>query len=313
MNARNCKKHARDWKCFVIFILFGISLMPLTGCKKKDTLVIGGSETLHGTVDYLANAFEKEHPEIGIDVRGGGSQVGIDLLKEGKLDIALSSRDLTEEEFITLSQGTNLEKLTIAYDGVAVVVHPKNPVLKITTSQISDVFSGKIRNWKELGGDDKNITLIIRNDNSGTLRFFRDYALRGRLLGGSIEKEWETRDFAPHVTVNDNLEMAKEISRNEYAIGFMGMGSALVESEGKVKTLMFSKTGQDPFVEPTPKNVWDRKYKLSRAMYVIYRADSRNPFVNDFISFVTSEKGQELILKRGYLRASLPEVEVKAE
>lgn len=296
-----------------IWILFII----LWGCKPKETLTIGGSETLHGTLDYLASAYEKENPNIRVEVIGGGSQVGINLLKEGKIDMAISSRDLTEEELVELNQEENLEKLIIAYDGIAIVVHPDNPLQKITAKETSDIFSGQIQDWSKLGGKPGSIQPIVRNDNSGTLRFFTNYVLKGKLLASLPEyskkaKEFESREFASNaLAVKDNQDMANAIAQNPNSIGFMGMGSALVENKGKVKVLDFARHEKEPYVTPSPKNVLERKYKLSRGLYAIYKSENKEK-VEAFTTFLTSNKGQELILKRGYLRASLPEVEVKA-
>lgn len=304
------KKNKATFSVVLLTLVIGL---VFSACKKREVLTIGGSETMHGMADFLGNAFEKENSSISVEVMGGGSQVGIDLMSKGKLDMALSSRDLSEDEFAKLNRDNNLEKLTIAYDGIALVVHPSNPVNQMTAKQVSDVFSGAIVDWSELGGKKEKISLVVRNDKSGTLNYFTTFALQQRILGLKEYEKNRDRVFGKSAQiVRDNDEMANLIEKDPNAIGFMGMGSAFVENPEKLKVLEFAKTSEDEYVKPTPKNVFDRKYKLSRGLYLLYRADTKEK-IEAFTSFLTGEKGQELIQKRGYLRASLPEVEVKAE
>ncbi|NCN09962.1 MAG: PstS family phosphate ABC transporter substrate-binding protein [Leptospira sp.] len=285
----------------------------LFNCGPKEVITITGSETMHGMAEYLGNEFEKENSKIKVQVFGGGSLEGITKLISGETNIALSSRDLQEKELASLSKKGDLEKLTIAYDGVAIVVHPSNPIAKLDLKSISNIFQGKIQNWKQVGGLDKPIQVIVRNDKSGTLSYFTDHILKQKDLGiKEFEKNKNNDYISSAKTVSDNNDMADFIAKNPNAIGFMGMGSANLENKGKLKALSYAIQPSDPFIEPSIENVYNRKYRMSRALYMIYRADSHEK-VDAFSSFLTSEVGQELILKRGYLRASLPEVEVKAE
>ncbi|MCG9874838.1 MAG: PstS family phosphate ABC transporter substrate-binding protein [Leptospiraceae bacterium] len=285
----------------------------MCNCGPKEILTITGSETMHGMAEYLGKEFEKENSKIKVQVFGGGSLQGINKLISGETNIALSSRDLDEKELSSLSKKGDLEKLIIAYDGVAIVVHPSNSITKLDLRQISDIFQGKLVNWKQVGGLDSPIQVVVRNDKSGTLSYFTDHILRQKDLGPKdFEKNKNNNYIGTAKIVSDNDEMADFISKNPTAIGFMGMGSALVENKGKLKTLSYAIQANDTFVEPSIENVYNRKYRMSRALYMIYRADSHGS-VDSFASFLTGEVGQKLILKRGYLRASLPEVEVKAE
>jgi len=293
--------------------LLVLLMLVLWNCGPKEILTITGSETMHGMAEYLGKEFEKENSKIKVQVFGGGSLEGITKLISGETNIALSSRDLDEKEVAILSKKGDLEKLIIAYDGVAIVVHPSNPLTKLDLRSISNAFQGKILNWKQIGGSDAPIQVIVRNDKSGTLSYFTDHILKQKDLGSKeFEKNKNNEYISSAKTVSDNGEMADFISKNPNSIGFMGMGSAIIENKGKLKTLSYAIQPNDAFVEPSIENVYNRKYRLSRGLYMIYRADSHVK-VDSFSSFLTGEVGQELILKRGYLRASLPEVEVKAE
>ncbi|WCL50076.1 phosphate ABC transporter substrate-binding protein [Leptospira sp. GIMC2001] len=289
-----------------------VALIVAINCGPKEVLTITGSETMHPMLSFLGKEFERTNSNIKVQVFGGGSLEGIRSLQEGKTDIALSSRELSEQEARTLNQWGDLEKLTIAYDGVAIVVHPSNPIAKLSNSEISEIFSGKVTEWTNQTGSDKKIKVVVRNDNSGTLYYFSEHVLRMRDLGEKIYEANRKNQFvATAKIVKDNYEMADFIASNPNAIGFMGMGSALLENKGKVKTVSYALKQTDPYIDPSIENVLNRKYRLSRALNMIYKADL-HPRTDAFATFLTSEEGQKLILKSGYLRASLPEVEVKS-
>jgi phosphate transport system substrate-binding protein len=299
-------------KNFVLFcyILITISFVQ---CKEKQTLKIAGSETMNAMMRYLASEYQNINPDIKVTVDGGGSEVGIDLLRKGMIDIAVSSRDLTPIEFDDLRKTGNLDKVRIAYDGVAIVVHQNSVIRKIYLKQVSDIFSGTVKNWKELGGADLPIQVVIRNDKSGTQDYFEKHILKQKDLGAAEFEKYKNRAFvADAKIVKNNAEMADFIKANPQAVGFMGMGSAIVDNKDKIKALEYARMEKDEYVTPSARNVFDRKYKLARELFAIYKTDQGDK-IDAFITYLTSEKGQELILKSGYLRASLPEVEVSSE
>jgi phosphate transport system substrate-binding protein len=297
----------------IVLLCYILITIIFSHCKEKPTLKIAGSETMNVMMRYLASEYQKQVSEANVIVEGGGSESGIDRLRKDEIDIAVSSRDLTQVEFDELRQTGNLEKVRIAYDGVALVVNRSNQIQKLHLTQVSDVFSGKIKNWKELGGNDQPIQVVIRNDKSGTQDYFEKHILKQKDLGvGEFEKN-KNRTFPSEAKiVLNNVEMANYIQSNPQSIGFMGMGSALVDNKDKIKALDYARQASDEFVSPSAKNVFERKYKLARELFAIYKTDQGGK-IDAFISYLTGEKGQELILKSGYLRASLPEVEVTSE
>ncbi|WP_108977938.1 phosphate ABC transporter substrate-binding protein [Leptospira ryugenii] len=294
-------------------ILFYICVTTfLFSCKEKESLKIAGSETMNSMFRYLAAEYEESHSSIKVTVEGGGSESGIDRLRKGEIDLAISSRDLNQAEFDDLRKTGNLDKVRVAYDGVAIVVNPSNPVAKLHLSQISDILSGTAKNWKEVGGSDAPIQLVIRNDKSGTQDYIENHILRQKDLSPADFEKHKSRNFSPTAKiVKDNAEMAKFISENPNAVGYMGMGSAVIDNKDKLKSLEYAKRPNDPYVTPSIKNVYERKYRLSRELFVVYKTDQGGK-IDEFITFITGEQGQALILKSGYLRASLPEVEVNA-
>ncbi|EMJ89176.1 phosphate ABC transporter substrate-binding protein [Leptospira meyeri] len=294
----------------LFYILITINFVA---CKDKQTLKVAGSETMNSMMRYLGAEYEKVNSSVRITVEGGGSESGIDRLRKGEIDMAVSSRDLNQAEFDDLRKTGNLEKVRLAYDGVALVVNPKNSVSKLDLVQTSDIFSGKIKNWKEVGGADAPISIVIRNDKSGTQDYFQNHILRRKDLGLNEFNEYKANVFSKDAKiVKDNSEMSKFIQENSNSIGYMGMGTAIVENKDKLKALDYARTKKDPYVSPSVRNVYDRKYKLARELFIIYKTDQGDK-IDAFVTFLTSEQGQVAVLQSGYLRASLPEVEVSAE
>ncbi len=289
------------FKYFIFFILL------FTFNCKKETIILTGSETLHDTVNYLANEFMKQNQKYSLNVYGGGSQEGLNKLKAKQTDIAMFSREITEQE--KKEFGEKLVQIVVAYDGAGIIVHPQNPVQEIYLEQVSDIFTGKIKNWKELGGTDSPIQVVIRNEMSGTAAFFKEHIVQRKDLG--IEHFQENADYTKDAkVVKDNHELVDYISKNVNSIGYIGMGNAHLAKD-KVKLLKYSKLSNEEKVIPSIQNIIQRKYKLARGLYFLYF--SENTKVDEFISFTISEQGQQAIQKMGYLRSTLPEVEVKAE
>jgi phosphate transport system substrate-binding protein len=286
-----------------IFIYLVVLSFLFTGCKEK--LLLSGSETLHQTALYLANEYMKQTNKYTVEVFGGGSQEGINKLKSKQTDLALISRELTEEEKNYFKDKISI--VTVAYDGAGIIVHPSNKVETIHLEQASAIFSGEIQNWKELGGENKPIQVVLRNDMSGTAVFFKEHIVQKKDLA---EKYDPKRDYIKNAKiVQDNSELIDYISKTPNSIGYIGMGWAN-SAKDKVKLLKYSRHPEEEKVVPNLENIINRKYKLARGLFFVY--ETNNSKAEDFISFCTSEKGQQAIQKTGYLRSTLPEVEVKA-
>ncbi|HMV40970.1 MAG TPA: phosphate ABC transporter substrate-binding protein [Leptospiraceae bacterium] len=295
---------------YILFLL--LEILSLIHCHKEQKITITGSETMHSMMLLLANNFSKENKNYIIDVKGGGSSEGINELIGGLTDIALSSRDLTEAEFEKLNSKQTLESLVIAYDGAAFVVHPTNSVESLTLEQLSDIFSGKIKNWKEVGGANQPITVVIRDNYSGTAHYIREHVVRQLDLGQASYFKNKQKDYTSEaVTLINNEEISDFVNKNPNAIAYMGMGIAHIKSN--LKLLKYSRTSSDEAILPTIKSITERKYKLSRALKIFYRTDRSGSKIDEFIKYILSENGQKGVLQSGYLRSTLPEVEVSAQ
>ncbi|UOG62353.1 phosphate ABC transporter substrate-binding protein [Leptospira noguchii] len=290
-----------------------VTIILIGNCKPKETITVTGSETMHVMLQMIGLEYTRKKSGTQVVVQGGGSIEGIEKLFQGKTDIAAASRPLTEMELKEFDSKGKFESLTIAYDGIAIIVHPSNPIRKISLEAASKIFSGEISDWSKVGGKPGKIDVIIRNDKSGTAAYFETHVLKQKDLGS---KSFETRKNVVYSKmakiVANNDSMAVEIDSNPNSIGFMGMGSALFENKGRVRALEYSLSGKDPFVVPSIENVYNRKYELSRGLYLFYLSDHGQK-IDDFITYVTGEEGQKTILKSGYLRGTLPTVEVEVK
>lgn len=291
-------------------ILLSALLIVFAGCKEKQKIRVSGSETMHTMMNILAETFNKKSSEYEVAVVGGGSVRGIADLANGVVELIASSREILPHEAEAIQMKGQTEQIVVAYDGTAIVVHPSNRVESLHLAQLSDIFSGRVKNWKEVGGEDRPVTVVIRSDQSGTAFFFREHILRQLDLGAAAYKQHRDTDYAPgSIVVSNNIEMSQVIDRDVNAVGFMGMGSAEVDAAGRVKRLKYSVSPAEVPVVASIENVYNRKYKLGRPLYILYHTG--NAGVDEFVSFATGEDGQKTIAQSGYLRSSMPAVEVR--
>ena len=184
-----------------LIILLAVIPMLIIGCKKKTdqveqtVITVKGSDTMVNLAQKWAEEYMKLHPEVSIQVTGGGSGTGIASLLNGTTEIANASREMKSSELDNAkSKGLNPYQYEVALDGIAVIVHPENKVDNLTIKQVSDIFSGKITNWKQLGGTNMPITLYGRENSSGTYEFFKDHVLR--------KSQWQTSRL---LTLNSSI------------------------------------------------------------------------------------------------------------
>ncbi len=232
-----------------------------------------------------AEEFMNEHPDAFIAVTGGGSGTGIAALLSGSCDVAQSSRTIKEKE-IKEAEAKNIhpQEFKVALDGLAVVVHKDNPINSLTIDQLADIFMGKIRNWKDIGGQDLEIVLLSREVNSGTHIYFKEKVLRKGHEKGSEEF------FDGALLMPSSQAIADEISQNPNAVGYYGMGY----SSPTQKFLAISKNAESPAYLPTIENVMSGKYYISRPL-LFYTNGNPSEFVQKFLDFVLSERGQQVV------------------
>lgn len=283
-------------RCFSIAML-------VFGCGKKQQILIAGSETMKDVIAILAEDFNKAQSKYEAKVDGGGSKAGIEDLTLGRIDIAMTSNDIKETHLDALADISKFEKVDIGYDGLAIVVHPANKVKQIHLSQYASILSGKITNWKELGGDDMMILPVLRNRQSGTEAFVREHVLRRKDLGEAVYAAFRNTEYSRTATIKrDNKEILDFVANNPGAIAYMGVGVAKSEGKGRIRILDYAQTKEGPFLQPTIENIQSGQYRLSRSLSLVYVPD--NSRKDAFIAYALSEAGQKKILEYEYMQAA---------
>jgi len=258
-----------------------IALLLFAGCTskqaEKQTLTIAGSTTVQPIAAKAAEEYMKENADVIVSVQGGGSGTGIKMAIEGSADIGTSSRELSEEE---KTNAANLKAYEVAADGIAIIVHPQNTIGDLTQEQIKDVFSGKIKNFKELGGPDKEIDVIIREHGSGTRTSFEELVMdKGKTANADSAEQQPS-----------NGAVKASIASNPSAVGYVGAGYV----DNTVKALKVSG------IAPTKEAIKAGTYPISRKLYMVTRGEASGK-TKDFIDYVLSDKGQKIVEEEGFV------------
>ena len=275
-----------------LFVLIAVMLATSAfAAKDKNSIQVKGSDTMVNLAQAWAEKYMQENPGNLVAVTGGGSGTGISSLISGTCDIANTSRTVKEKEIALAKQrGINPFEIKVGLDGLAVVVNPKNTVSKLTIDQLAQIFTAKITNWKELGGEDAKIVLLSREVNSGTHVYFKEHVLR---KGNSDGKE----EFAPNALLLPSSQaIADEVAGNPAAIGYYGMGYI----SSKQKPVMVAKDEKSEYEVPSIENVINGKYPISRPLF-IYTNGQPQGLVKKFIDFTLSKEGQEIVLATDFV------------
>lgn len=276
--------------------LFLIPFLLLSACSSYKIegptgfIQIKGSDTLVNVTQNLAEEFMKKNPYIFVAVTGGGSGVGIASLINKTTDIATASRRMKKKEIeMAKKRGISPYEIIVGYDGIAIIVNKNNPVDKLTIKQLHEIYTGKITNWKELGGKDLEIVALSREVSSGTHLYFKEHIVQ---LGKTTKDE-----FASSVLMfPSNQAIVEEVASNEQAIGYIGMGYL----NKRVKAVAIAEKDGDSYIYPTVEEVLAKKYPLSRPLYM-YTDGKPKGIVKNFIDFVLSREGQLIFKKIGFV------------
>jgi phosphate transport system substrate-binding protein len=282
-----------------ISALLLIAVIGLGGCGRggdepnkpaSGTIKIKGSDTMVNANQKLAEEFMKENPQMFIAVTGGGSGVGIASLISKSCDVAAASRGMKPKEIEQArSRGVAPNEITVAHDGVAVIVNVHNSVEKLTINDLHRIYTGKAKNWKEFGGKDMPITALSREVNSGTYEYFKEEVIQ---LG---QKDSKDEFFPQTLLLPSSQAIVEEAANNEGVIGYLGMGY----TSDRTKSIQVSKDDKEYYL-PTVENVMQRKYPLSRPLF-FYTDGEPKDGVKQFIDFALSQKGQEQFKITGFV------------
>ena len=285
----------------IVLLLFSVSCGPAsssaeTASDSSATYIENkGSYTIVNLALAWAERYQAEHPEIRISVTGGGSGTGLASLINGTVDIANASRKIKEEE-LTEAQGNGIEPVEhiIARDAIAVIVNPENPVRELTLKQIADIYSGKISNWSEVGGEDRPIVRLSRETNSGTHVYFLETVLR---LGNSDDKTLFSMDT---LLLPSSEGIIAEVRQNPNAIGYDGLGYVPKD----LKMIAIAKEDGGAYVLPSIPTVNDKTYPIARDLYM-YTDGEPTGIVKDYLDWILGSEAQQIVAELGFVPASV--------
>jgi phosphate transport system substrate-binding protein len=252
-----------------------------------------GSDTMVNLALAWAERYQAGHPEVSLSVTGGGSGTGIAALVNGTVDIANASRAMTNDEIKQAeANGITPVEFVVSRDAIAVVVNSRNPVRQLTLQQISDLYSGKIYNWVEVGGDNRPIVRLSRETNSGTHVYFLQTVIR---LGDTNN----TTLFSTDTLLLPSSEgIINEVRQNPNAIGYDGLGYIPPDLMNSV--LAVARDDDGPYVIPTIATVNDNSYPVARDLYM-YTAGEPAGAIKDYIDWILSYEAQKIVADLGFV------------
>ena len=249
---------------------------------------VAGSESMRPVVTACAESFMARNPKADVIVRGGGSGDGIAALLHGLIDVGMTSRDLSKRERdYALSKAIEISEFPLALDGIAIVVNQTNPVVELSLAQVQSVFAGKVRNWRELQGEDREIRLFGRSAGSGTATLFAE-----RIVGAAPQAESVE-------TLPTNEAIVAQVAAQPAAIGYTGLG-ALTGGRDRIKAVSIRDDQQSAAAAATPEAIRSGRYPLARTLSFVTAREASSAS-KAFLDFCLGANGQALVLRAGYV------------
>jgi phosphate transport system substrate-binding protein len=264
------------------FMFFVGLLAPLAA--EAGTVTVKGSDTMVLLGQRWAEEYMKKTPEVTVQVTGGGSGTGISALINGTTDICQASREMkdAEKEKLRDRYATTGTEIPVARDGLSVYVNATNPIKDLTMDQLKLIFTGKITNWKELGGADAKIIVYSRENSSGTYVFFKEHVLKNADYTNRAQ------------SMPGTAAVVNAVSKEKNAIGYGGAAYA----KG-IRIIPIKKDGASPAISPDLAHVQDGSYPLARPLFFYLRNKPAGE-LKGFVDWVLSKEGQDIVGKVGY-------------
>jgi phosphate transport system substrate-binding protein len=261
--------------------------------ETREYLNNTGSDTMVNLALAWAERYQEISPQANLSVSGGGSGTGIASLINKTTDIANASRRIKSEEIDNaLTNGIEPNEFVVARDAIAVIVNPNNPIDELTLQQLSDIYSGKINNWNEIGGEDRPIVRLSRETNSGTHVYFLEVVLR---LG---QKEDKTLFSTDTLLLPSSEVIGSEIRSNPNAIGYDGLG--YVTPDMKVIAIADIHADSKDFIYPSAETVNSGTYPIARDLYM-YSAGTPSGFIKEYLDWIHSPEAQQIVTQLGFV------------
>jgi len=274
----------KNKKALVIGTLLGLLVGAAVLTAQQRNITVKGSDTMVILGQRWAEVYMQKNRGVTIQVTGGGSGTGIAALINGTTDIAEASRPMKDKEkdAVKAKRSAEVLELPVAVDGLAVFLNVKNPVGELSLAQLKGIYTGAIKNWKEVGGRDERMILYGRENNSGTYVYFKEHVL-------------ENVDYFPTVqTLPGTAAVIHAVAKDPRGIGYGGVAYG----EG-VKHLRVRKDANSPAVEPTMENVLSAQYPISRYLYWYFAGQPKGD-LKAFAEWALSKDGQAVVENVGY-------------
>ena len=273
-----------------------LTMFIVSGCEEKvdpnepqGFIQVKGSDTIVNATQQISEEFMKEYPYVFVAVTGGGSGVGIASLINKTCDVATASREIKPKEIeLAEKRGVFPKEFVVAHDGVAVIVNKNNPIDKLTIKDLHNIFTGKVTNWKEIGGKDLPMVTLSREVSSGTHAYFKEEVVK---LG---KKDSPDEFSAQTLLLSSSQAIVEEVVTNDAAIGYLGMGYV----SDRTKSLLVGRDNQ--FYPPDIEHVLKKTYPLSRPLY-FYTNGEPSGGTKLFIDFALSGAGQLQFKETGFV------------
>lgn len=271
-----------------------VMLVSTPAAYAEQNITIKGSDTLLVLGQRWAEEYMKQHPDVTIQVTGGGSGVGLAALVNGTTDIANASRAIKEKEVDKAKQkGYFPVEFEVGIDSLAVVVHADNPVNELTVKQIAGIYTGKINNWKEVGGNDQAILRYSRESSSGTYQFFKEFILKNADFSADAQ------------TMPGTSAITNAVIKDPGGIGYGG--AAYFLNQSGLKILSVKKDAKSEAVNPVKDGkldfeaAWSHRYPIWRYLYMYTKTKPRKGAIKEYMDWILSAEGQKLVEEVGYV------------
>jgi phosphate transport system substrate-binding protein len=264
---------SRSTSRFIVLLAVAVLSVSCGRPSRENELVVAGSTSIQPFADKWAELYMARRPGIVINIQGGGSSAGIQACRSGTCRIGMSSRELNNSE-------KDLKETIVARDGLAVVVHPSNPLAGLKLDEVRAIFSGVVRNWKVFGGPDGEITVVTREEGSGTRGAFQEMVMK------------KDRIFKGAITEDSNGTVREIVAQDPNAVGFISLG--LVNKSVKAVAL--------DGVMPSDENIEKGGYRLVRPFLFLTRGEP-DGVAAGFIAFILSDEGQAMVRQDGLIPA----------
>lgn len=266
-------------------LICSLAAVSIMGSVQAANITMKGSDTLVILAQKWAETYMQKNPETKIQVTGGGSGTGFAALQNQTTDLANASRKIKAKEIEACIRafGKRPTEYKVALDGLSVYVNESNPIKELTVDQLEQIFTGKVKNWKELGGADAPITVYSRENSSGTYEFFKEHVLKG--------KDFDARAQ----TMPGTAAVLQAVAKDNNGIGYGGAAYG----QG-AKHLAIKKTAKSAGVEPTEEAIVSGTYPIWRHLFIYVNPALDKGAVAEYLSWIRSDEGQAVVKDVGY-------------